>query len=169
MWRTARRVPFKYLNKNLTHIFFRDWIDYEEGFGDLHGNYWLGLTHIRRLTANAPVELLVYLEDFEHNWAYAQYASFQIAGSNDGYRLSVSGYSGTAGDSLAYQNGRQFITRDSSGNSCGVDAKGAWWYVACYQSNLNGEYGFDEYMGGVDWQTWKGYYYSLKTTVMKLK
>ena len=30
--------------------FYRDWVDYEEGFGDLNGEFSLGLSKIHRLT-----------------------------------------------------------------------------------------------------------------------
>jgi len=61
---------------------------------------------------------------------------------------------------------------DRSTKSCAVKYTGAWWYNACYQSNLNGLYrhGNDkpEY-GGLIWYTWKGLKYSLKSTEMSIK
>jgi len=50
--------------------------------------------------------------------------------------------------------------------------RGAWWYGACHSSNLNGKYlngTHTSYGMGVDWSTWKGHYYSLKTTEMKFR
>ena len=139
----------------------------------------MGLTNIRRMTADPAVELLVYLEDFEDNWRYAQYTEFQISDRTDNYRLTCSGYSGTAGDSLSTHDGLPFTTRDrentprvSTYYPCGVNSRGAWWYGSCYHSNLNGEYMIGEnsvYNGGINWFHWKGYFYSLKTTVMKIK
>ena len=89
----------------------------------------------------------------------------------------MSGYSGTAGDSLATHNNQAFSTKDqdndaNSGN-CAQDRIGAWWYyIGCHESNLNGHY----YLGpnspgpkGVVWYHWKGYYYSLKVTEMKVQ
>ena len=47
-----------------------------------------------------------------------------------------------------------------------------WWYNACFFANLNAEYKLEgpqtEYAQGIMWQTWKGYYYSLKTVSMKI-
>ena len=44
--------------------FFRAWADYKRGFGNLNGEFWLGLEKIRRLTACSSNKLRVDLEDF---------------------------------------------------------------------------------------------------------
>ena len=79
--------------------FYRSWTDYQQGFGNLSGEFWLGLDKIHRLTSTAT-ELRVDMQDFEGNSAYAQYTSFSVGDSASKYNLTVSGYSGTAGDSL---------------------------------------------------------------------
>ena len=43
----------------------------------------------------------VDLEDFDGNVTFAEYSTFKVADSSDKYRLSIGGYSGTAGDSMA--------------------------------------------------------------------
>jgi len=53
-----------------------------------------------------------------------------------------------------------------------VQYKGGWWYTACHDSNLNGRYlrgPHTTYADGVNWEHWKGHYYSLKFTEMKIK
>ena len=107
------------LQKHFINTHFRGWSEYEGGFGDLDGNLWLGLSKIYRYTATNPVELHIYLESFSGTWAYATFAEFTISDSTDNYRLSVTGYSGTAGAySLIYHNGRPFSTydRDNDGH-----------------------------------------------------
>ena len=130
--------------------FYRGWTDYQNGFGNLNGEFWLGLDKIYRLTNRddgADVSLRVDLRDENNNTVYAKYSSFRILGSSDNYSLYVSGFSGNAGDSLAYHSGSQFSTYDrdndqSNGENCADTSRGygAWWYHSCYYSNLNGHY-----------------------------
>ena len=83
---------------------------------------------------------------------------------------------GNAGDSLNYQNGMKFSTRDVDNDKhngkCAQMFKGAWWYKDCHSSNLNGLYlsgPHNSYADGVNWFAYKGHNYSLKTSEMKLR
>ena len=124
--------------------FYRNWTDYENGFGTLTGEHWLGLFKIYRITQQRTNTLRVELEDIDSNKSYAKYSTFNISDSSTQYTLTVSGYSGTATDCLAYHNGMKFSTKDrdndKSGNNCATFFTGAWWYQSCYHSNLNGQY-----------------------------
>ena len=142
--------------------FYRNWTDYENGFGDLTGEFWLGLSKIHRLTKEGSNTLRVDLGDFDNNTRYAKYSTFNVSDGSTEYILTVGGYSGTAGDSLDSHNGRRFTTRDNdndqrSGNNCAVQYTGAWWYNACYHSSLNGHYFNTEtsYERGIKWYGWK--------------
>ena len=155
--------------------FYLNWTDYQQGFGNLSGEFWLGLDKIHHLTSSAT-ELRVDMRDFEGNSAYAQYTSFSVGDSSSKYILSVSGYNGTAGDSLGVHNGQRFTTRDqdndTSSYNCAQRFKGAWWYRNCHTSNLNGLYHggpHSSYADGVNWRTWRGFNYSLKFSEMKLR
>ena len=53
--------------------FYRYWNDYKRGFGDLCGEFWLGLDKIHRLTSDVNNVLRVDLEDFERSNSYAEY------------------------------------------------------------------------------------------------
>ena len=155
--------------------FYRGWTDYVAGFGNLKREFWLGLDHIHCLTTAAPrPELRVDLADFQGNYKYAQYSFFSIGNSGTNYRLNIAGYTGTAGDSLAYHNGMQFSTKDRDhdrhAGRCADGHHGAWWYNACCQSNLNGRYrsgsnGWDS----VVWLTFLNNQVSLKFAQMKLR
>ena len=82
--------------------FYLDWAAYKNGFGNLNGEFWLGNDNLHRLTAADNVTLRVDLEDFDGNIRYAEYTTFKVADEGDKYRLLIGGYSGKAGDSLAY-------------------------------------------------------------------
>nr|XP_009861754.1 ficolin-1-like [Ciona intestinalis] len=124
--------------------FYRTWAEYQEKFGNLSNEFWLGLENLHALTSSGGYELRVELEDCENDRRYAKYNSFAIGSGEQQYRLTASGYSGNAGDSLSYHNGRGFTTwdvdHDENRGNCAVDYHGAWWYRGCYHSNLNGEY-----------------------------
>ena len=50
--------------------FDRVWKDYKQGFGNLSGEFWLGLDKVHRLTKERS-KLRVALEDFNGQTAYA--------------------------------------------------------------------------------------------------
>ena len=74
--------------------FYLNWSDYKVGFGDLDGEFWLGLDKIHRLTSDDNSMLRVDLEDFEGNTAYAEYNKFGVKNENDQYRLNFGSFSG---------------------------------------------------------------------------
>ena len=156
--------------------FYRNWVNYTNGFGNLSNEFWLGLEFIHRLTNESDSELRVDLEDWNGAASYAKYSLFQVMDSSTNYRLQVRGYTGDAGDSFTRHSGGPFSTYDHdnddySGN-CARLFKGAWWYTEYHQSNLNGLYhrgNHTSYGDGVNWYHWKGHYYSLKFTEMKVR
>ena len=153
--------------------FYREWMDYIEGFGNLDGEFWLGLHKLNRLTTHTS-QLRIELEDFDEIKKEAFYSEFRVDDAETLYTLHVSGYSGTAGDSLSYHNGMKFTTKDHDNDiyadNCAVKFRGAWWYKDCHQSNLNGHYRYGAhttFADGVNWKAFREYHYSLKTTEMK--
>ena len=54
------------------------------------------------MTTAGNVILRVNLEDFDGNTTYAEYTSFKMADEANKYRLTIGGYGGTVGDSMAY-------------------------------------------------------------------
>ncbi|XP_052894418.1 ficolin-1-like [Anopheles moucheti] len=125
--------------------FYRSWQEYKNGFGNLEGEFWLGLDRIYHLTVSGPHELVVLLEDFDGNKTYAKYDQFEIGNENQKYAITKLGeYSGTAGDCMTNSKGLQFSTFDNDndiamGNYAEFFA-GAWWYELYNNSNLNGRY-----------------------------
>ena len=74
--------------------FYRGWNDYKKGFGNLNGEFWLGLVKINRLTSSDRYKLRVDLEDTERKTAYAEYNLFAITSERNKYQLSLGSYSG---------------------------------------------------------------------------
>lgn len=91
--------------------FFRNWNEYKEGFGNIGGEFWLGLEKIYELTSENLHELLITIEYFNGEKRSAKYSVFAISPEVNGYALSVLGkYSGDAGDALTYHAGMKFST-----------------------------------------------------------
>ncbi|KAM7003477.1 uncharacterized protein LKV04_004531 [Tautogolabrus adspersus] len=148
--------------------FNRTWAEYRSGFGELNGGeFWLGNNMIHLLTRDRDMVLRVELEDFDGVMEFAKYEHFRVASERMRYRLSVGGYSGTAGDALRFSktydhHNRAFTTPDRdhdrypSGN-CGAYYSSGWWFDACMAANLNGRYYVGRYKGvrdGIFWGTW---------------
>ncbi|CAH3189712.1 unnamed protein product, partial [Porites evermanni] len=149
--------------------FYRPWHDYKRGFGNLNGEFWLGLDKIHRLTVSGSYKLRVDLEDLQGSPAFAEYSSFAVTSERVKYKLS------TAGDSLNTHRGQPFTTKDrdndnNGGSNCAVKYKGAWWYNNCYQSNLNGLYLHGKVScQGIAWFLWKSNCYSVTRSEMKIR
>ena len=73
--------------------FYRGWADYKRGFGNLNGEFWLGLDKIHRLTKSNN-RLRVDLEDTTGKTAYAEYDMFAVTSERTKYKLSLGTYSG---------------------------------------------------------------------------
>ncbi|XP_062591481.1 angiopoietin-1-like [Saccostrea cucullata] len=154
--------------------FYRTWNEYKEGFGNAFKNYWLGNDAIHSLTKDRNQELRINLQSFSGEQAYAVYSTFYIGDEYNKYKLTVSGYSGTAGECLFNLNGMDFTTKDKDNDradvNCATNRHGAWWYDRCGLSNLNGLYG----QSGVSdirypvWYHWKKRE-ALKQTVMMIR
>ncbi|XP_065843837.1 fibrinogen C domain-containing protein 1-like, partial [Oscarella lobularis] len=146
--------------------FNRGWNDYERGFGNIDGDYWIGLASLHQLLRlNEANESRIDLKDYSGNSAYAKYSSFIVGDSTSKYRLSVSGYSGTAGDSMkrpgsGEANGMMFSTKDQDNDNsdkwhCAASTRGGWWFNACRSTFLNGLYRSGADWSYIIWYTWK--------------
>ncbi|XP_055686863.1 angiopoietin-related protein 7 [Lutzomyia longipalpis] len=160
--------------------FYRTWAEYKHGFGNLDGEFWIGLDKLHEITSSRIHELLIHLEDFEGERRIAKYDSFAIGGEKENYALVLLGkYSGDAGDSLSYHAGQKFSALDLDNDSwvegnCAQAHTGGWWYNACDTSNLNGRYLGGEVPDelryqGIYWNEFKGANYSLKKVRMMIR
>ncbi|KAM6966355.1 angiopoietin-related protein 6 [Tautogolabrus adspersus] len=158
--------------------FFRTWEQYKQGFGNLDGEYWLGLEHLYWMTKQAQYKLRVALEDWQGRQVFAEYDSFHLEPESDWYRLRLGQYQGNAGDSLSWHNNKAFTTldrdKDAYTGNCAHFQKGGWWYHMCAHSNLNGVWyrgGHyrSRYQDGVYWAEFHGGSYSLKRVSLMIK
>ncbi|XP_075049534.1 angiopoietin-4-like [Mixophyes fleayi] len=162
--------------------FDQTWDNYENGFGRLGGEHWLGLKYIYQLThqKNRPCKLRISIGDFAGKEAYAEYNPFSVGDKNNFYRLSAVNYSGTAGDAFrgdddnigSNQHGSFFSTVDRPNDKCHpkciiddivflscIDIQGgSWWFNACGEANLNGQWHLAPnhmyWASSVSWPSW---------------
>uniref|UniRef100_A0ABK0LTV2 Angiopoietin-like 1 n=1 Tax=Rattus norvegicus TaxID=10116 RepID=A0ABK0LTV2_RAT len=158
--------------------FFRNWENYKKGFGNIDGEYWLGLDNIYKLSNQDNYKLMIELEDWSEKKVYAEYSSFRLEPESDYYRLRLGTYQGNAGDSMMWHNGKQFTTldrdKDMYTGNCAHFHKGGWWYNACAHSNLNGVWyrgGHyrSKHQDGIFWAEYRGGSYSLRAVQMMVK
>jgi Fibrinogen beta and gamma chains, C-terminal globular domain len=124
--------------------FNRSWEQYAEGFGKPSGEFWIGNEALHHLTADNCSTLKIVIHDiYDKTWS-AEYTQFHIGSREEGYRLTISGYSGNASDALDYQNHMEFssidVDRDISNTHCAGNYEGGWWFSHCQHANLNGRY-----------------------------
>jgi len=155
-----------------------NWETYRAGFGHPDGEQWLGNYKIFTMTLQGEPqgnELRIEMEDWDGLTAYATYSSFKVGPERENFKLEISGYSGTGGNSLLYHNDMAFTTKDkdndlTSRTNCADYHNGGWWFNNCAKSNLNGEYGKRTVTDtGIFWQHFKGMRYSLKSCEMKMR
>ncbi|XP_034474140.1 ficolin-1-like [Drosophila innubila] len=157
--------------------FYRNWTEYKNGFGNLSGEFFLGLDKIHSLTSYRNQELLILLEDFEGSETFANYEGFVVGNEDEQYELrSLNGYRGNAGNSLKYHCGSKFTTFDRDNDNvpthnCAERSLGAWWYhdYVCHLSNLAGRYNETTFNKGIHWMQFRGPHYSLKRAVMMIR
>ncbi|XP_052100914.1 fibrinogen-like protein 1 isoform X3 [Mytilus californianus] len=130
--------------------FRRTWVDYENGFGDLKNEFWLGNKYLHVLTSSGSYKLRVELVDTNGSMNYAEYSTFAIGDAASNYTATINGYSGNAGNYMSPTNGRYFSTYDHDNDvydniNCASRYNG-WWYHWCLNSFLN-----DDFSDGLRW------------------
>ncbi|XP_015905659.1 techylectin-like protein [Parasteatoda tepidariorum] len=157
--------------------FFREWLSYRTGFGDVEKEFWLGNDNIFALTNQRLYSVRFDMKDMAGESRYALYDRFWIDDEDHLYALHISEYSGNAGDSMVnVHNNMKFSTKDkdndSHGDNCAQMFKGGWWYGSCHESNLNGlnlRGKHDTHADGVNWKSFRGHNESLQNTEIKIR
>ena len=126
--------------------FNRTWLEYEDGFGKLTGEFWYGLRALHCLTSQDGWEMRMDIKLANGTNIFLQYEQFKVASAKDKYTLTVGGFQGTTTDPMAVHNRMKFTTKDSDNdqwsNNCAVDnwdptPTGGWWYKQCAYVQLN--------------------------------
>ena len=120
--------------------FKREWADYENGFGNLTGEFWYGLKNMHCLTSRESMEVEVEVSKTDGTKLVLRYGSFRVDGPSTSYTLYVSDKQHDEFDFLAYyHNGQKFSTTDRDNDraitNC-ADNNGGWWLNACYYTYL---------------------------------
>ncbi|XP_045183208.2 uncharacterized protein LOC123541720 [Mercenaria mercenaria] len=127
--------------------FYRNFSEYEIGFGRLNGEFWLGLENLYELVSQGRSELRLDVSAANGTKGYVTFQNFKIS-SGPNYTLHISPGHGTIGDNaqtgMSFNNNAAFSTFDHdvdtySGN-CAGHWTGAWWYTSCMFVHLNGQY-----------------------------
>ena len=71
--------------------FNRNWSEYEEGFGDLHTEFWYGLQNIHYLTRTGQWEMIVDYQSYNKTWSHLHYNQFSMGSASEEYPLTVGG------------------------------------------------------------------------------
>ncbi|XP_059847457.1 angiopoietin-related protein 4 [Hypanus sabinus] len=160
--------------------FDRLWQAYRDGFGNLTGEFWLGLEKLYTITRQGSYLLRIELEDWEHHTEYTEYP-FSLGSEATDYTMTLkSPISGNLKNAISESSGLPFSTRDQDHDlkfnmSCAKHLTGGWWFSTCGQANLNGKYFSSkpqqrrERKQGIFWKPWKGRNYPLKTTTMMIR
>ncbi|XP_030243365.1 angiopoietin-related protein 1-like [Drosophila navojoa] len=86
-----------------TESFNLNWEEYKKGFGDIKGEYFIGLEDMYLITQSQPHELYIHLEDFNNETRYARYSNFLIGSEEESYKLlQLGNYSGNASNIMQY-------------------------------------------------------------------
>ena len=127
--------------------FNRTWLEYEDGFGKLTGEFWYGLRALHCLTGQGGWEMRMDIKLANGTNIFLQYEQFKVASAKDKYKLTVGGFQGTTTDPMAYHNGMNFTTKDSDNDQNGIincaqsyGPRGGWWYNRCASIQPNVKY-----------------------------
>ena len=125
----------------------RDWVEYEDGFGSLLGEFWIGLRSMHCLTSQGNWELRIDYQLKNGTKSYLHYNNFVIGSAEDQYPLNISGFDNIGltdpFDSGHPLTGMKFSSRDRdndfSWRHCGLH-DGGWWHHSCGHILLNDGY-----------------------------
>jgi hypothetical protein len=124
------------INSNFKKRYYHD---YEDGFGELNGEFWSGLRLMHYLTSRTPQEMrldMFTLANDTESTSHATYSNFEVQDEGENYTLSLGGFTGSDSnltDSLSEFNGQPFIAELEKDRvnipECVARLEGGWWYT----------------------------------------
>lgn len=130
-------VIFNKGNQNTT--FDKLWNEFRDGFGEIDGDYWLGLNHMSLLTQRTKMELRVEMTNSVEDRDVYEYEYFLVGSEADKFRLRISqlDLSSPTTDQFKGHNSMYFTTKDKDNDNdftlnCATYFGGGWWFNNCY-------------------------------------
>ncbi|XP_034533813.1 angiopoietin-related protein 4-like [Notolabrus celidotus] len=156
------------------------WESYRRGFGNLHGEFWLGLENIHSLSKQGQYVLQVEVSDGAGQQEVARY-EFQLDGEEKMFALNLQPESEGQNIMTTGDAGVPFSTADRDNDlakdaNCANMLSGGWWFSSCGDSNLNGKYPrrwstlrrHHTRRQGMFWTSSEGQKTPVKTTLLKI-
>ncbi|XP_071836587.1 uncharacterized protein [Apostichopus japonicus] len=122
--------------------FYQNWAAYKNGFGNCR-NLWLGNEKLHYLTNQAEYKLRLDITTSGGTSLYSEFTEFQIESEDTNYKMNKLGSrtspSGSAGNYLSSNKGKQFSTYDRDNDACGnfncaEKHRSGWWHFDYYCS-----------------------------------
>ncbi|XP_039250431.2 ficolin-1-A-like [Styela clava] len=124
--------------------FDREFEDYVSGFGNMTGNFWIGLETIHLLTSSAKYWKLDFVmkEDSEPETGNVRFMNFKLGNRSTNYRFDYTDFGSKSGEALKTHfegmKNMNFQVRDKEGRGC--PGKSGWWFNDDTICSLNGPY-----------------------------
>ncbi|XP_042371330.1 angiopoietin-related protein 4-like [Plectropomus leopardus] len=160
------------------------WESYKNGFGNLNGEFWLGLENIHSLTKQGQYVLQVELSDWAGQQKQEARYRLQLDGEEKKFTLHLEQESSSGVQErimTTRESGLPFSTADRDNDlaadvNCAELLSGGWWFSSCGESNLNGKYPKrlsalrrqQSRRQRMFWTSTKGQNNSVKTTLLKI-
>uniref|UniRef100_A0A8W8MA27 Fibrinogen C-terminal domain-containing protein n=2 Tax=Magallana gigas TaxID=29159 RepID=A0A8W8MA27_MAGGI len=165
---------------NGTEDFYRTWVEYKNGFGNLTAEFWFGNEKLYHLLSQGSYELRMDMSDFTNQTRYVKYSNVGLTDEITKYTISLSNYSGNVEDCFTRASGinnMKFTTRDQDNDpyltaNCANLYPSGWWHNQCHCANPNGLYldgQTNQFGKGITYNPWLTQYYSLKTISLMVR
>ena len=127
--------------------FHQTWETYKRGFGDIHGDYWLGNENIHTLTNTGNFELRIDFVSQNSMDHYVKYRNFRVDTEANQYQLHIGELTNSSlalrtGQHLDHHNLMPFSTYDRDNDhgvrNCASRFYAGWWYNNCFLVNAHG-------------------------------